>query len=221
MVKLSHSYSSLKQYEQCPLRYKYQRITKEVKDKPGEASIYGERVHQQLEDRLKAREPLPTESAAYEVLCSAFEDMPGELWAEQAYTLNEKLEPTGWWDDDAWLRSKLDVLVLDDNRALVADWKTGKYRPDFNQLELFALQVFSHHPEIDTVQAAFIWLKDMKQDYKTYKREDTATLWARVLARINMIEVSLEHNNWPARASGLCPWCPAFDICDYAIGARR
>ena len=70
-------------------------------------------------------------------------------------TLTENLTPTTWWEKDAWLRSILDVLILFEDEAIVMDWKTGKRRPDFSQLEIFALQVFSHYPNIKKVQSTF------------------------------------------------------------------
>lgn len=215
-VTLAHSYSSIKMFENCPKRYFHQRITKEVKDEGGEASIYGDRIHKQLEARLVHQTPLPEESARYEPLCRAFEALPGTLVAEQEYTLTQELKPTGWWDSDAWLRSKLDVLVIHNDTAVVGDWKTGKRRPDFDQLELFALQVFKHHPEVQRVKSSFVWLKDWKMDHQTYTRIDATSLWNKLFQKISRIEQALQHENWPAKPSGLCPWCPAKNICPYA-----
>ena len=143
-MTLSHSFSSIKMYENCPKRYYHQRVTKEVKDTGSDATIYGERIHEALEHRLADKVELPTESEAYEPLCKSIEDMGGTLQVEQKLTLTENLTPTTWWEKDAWLRSILDVLILFDDKAIVMDWKTGKRRPDFSQLEMFALQVFSH-----------------------------------------------------------------------------
>ena len=53
MTNLTHSFSAIKMYENCPKRYYHQRITKEVKDTGSDATIYGERVHEALEHRLK------------------------------------------------------------------------------------------------------------------------------------------------------------------------
>tara|TARA_Y100000004_G_scaffold30014_1_gene31173 strand:- start:260 stop:694 length:435 start_codon:yes stop_codon:yes gene_type:complete len=142
--------------------------------------------------------------------------MGGTLLAEQQLCLNENLTPTGWWDKDAWLRSILDVLIIIDDKAIVMDWKTGKRRPDFTQLQLFALQVFKHYPKVKKVQSTFIWLKDMSMDSETFKSDQTNLMWADMLARIERINQSVEHNNWPAKPSGLCNWCPAKNICEYA-----
>lgn len=217
MTKLAHSFSSLKMYENCPLRYYYQRITKEVSDSPGEASIYGERVHKQLELRLKDGAPLPQETAKYEPLINTLErKAEGKtLLVEQELTLNERLSPTGWWDDDAWMRSKLDVLIIHKSKAFVGDYKTGKRRPDFTQLELFALQVFAHYPDVDSVTSAFLWLKDNAIDKEEYSRDDAPVMWSRLLRRVHTIENSLEKEKWPANPSGLCNYCPAKHICKY------
>jgi len=205
---LTHSYSALNQFENCPKQYKLQRITKEVKPSFGEASMYGTRIHEQLELRLKGEAALPEESAKYEPLVRAFESLPGELLTEQEMTLNAKLEPTGWWDDDAWFRAKIDVLVLNGSAAVMGDWKTGKHRPNYSQLEIFAAQIFKHYPDVQRVKASFVWLKDMIIDYRVYQKSQETALWNRLMRDIHRVEAALEEDNWPAKPSGLCPWCP-------------
>lgn len=217
-MKLSHSFSSLKLYENCPLRYYHQRITRDIVDKGGEASIYGERIHKALELRLKSNEELPQDVASYEPITKSIEVLAntGTLTLEQQLTLNAELKPTSWFAKDAWLRSILDVLIVRNTTAYIFDWKTGKRRPDFTQLEMFALQAFVHYPELTSVRSSFVWLKDNALDTRVYKREDTPKLWEPLLARIQRIEHSLETNNWPARPSGLCKFCPMRNACDYA-----
>ena len=217
-VRLAHSYSALKLYENSPLRYYRQRVLKDVRDKGGEASMYGERIHKLLEERLKGSQDDAQEIASYQPLVENIlknvED--GELLVEQELALNEELTPTGWWDDDAWMRSKLDVLVLHGERATMLDWKTGKRRPDFNQLELFALQVFAHYPDVTTVTSGFLWLKDFTMDKETYTRSMAPALWASLLERVRRVEKSLATETWPAKPSGLCGWCPCKPTCKFA-----
>ena len=206
---LAHSYSAIKQYENCPKQYYMQRISREVKPSFGAESVYGNRIHEQLELRLKEGTELPDESAEYESLAAAFASLPGELVAEQEFTLNKELHPTGWWDADAWLRLKLDVLIINKNAAIVADWKTGKRRPDWFQLELFSIIVMKLYPEVQRVTASFVWLKDRKLDTETYTRLDAPGIWAKLMGKVGFIEQSLAKGHWPAKPSGLCPWCPA------------
>jgi len=217
-MQLAHSFSAIKLYENCPKRYYHQRVTKEVQDTGGEASKYGERIHEFLEQRLVNNTPLPVEAEKYEVICKTVENMArgGELHAERQLTLTENLTPTSWFADDAWLRSILDVLILKGDTAVVVDWKTGKRRPDFTQLEMFALQVWKHFPEVVTIKTSFVWLKDMAMDSEEFSREQSDEMWSNLLSRINRIYQSAEHENWPAKPSGLCRFCPAKDMCDYA-----
>ena len=216
--KLTHSYSSIKMFEQCPKRYLHQRINKDVVDKGSEATIYGERIHKQLENRLALSEPLPKESAKYEEVCKVIGQVTkgAELHLEQQLCLNENLTPTGWYDDNAWLRSILDVLILKGDTAIIMDWKTGKRRPDFMQLELFALQTFKHYPNIKRVKSSFIWLKEGKTDNETFTIADVNVMWTSLLSKIDKIDQSYKSNTFPARPSGLCRYCPANKLCEYA-----
>lgn len=218
MTTLSHSYSSIKMFENCPKRYFHQRIEKSVKDEGNAVTAYGERIHKALELRLGEETPLDREAKQYEALCQGIARKVGDgvLTVEEEMTLNQSLEPTGWWDSDAWLRSKIDVLVRKGSKATMFDWKTGKRRPDFDQLELFALQVFKHYPEVEQVKTTFIWLKESAMDYETYTRDDEPALWRKLLAKIKRIEGAAEHDNWPAKPSGLCGWCPCKNFCEYA-----
>ena len=218
MAKLAHSYSALKQYEQCPKQYNLQRIEKLVKPSFGEASIYGNRVHEQLEFRMQKGTPLPEETAKYEGLVHSFMSLPGQLVAEQEFTLNQDLQVTGWWDADAWLRAKLDVLIVNGTQAVVGDWKTGKHRPDFFQMELFAMLVFKHYPDVEVVKSCLIWLKDMKIDHKLYSRQDEEVMWNTFYNKVHQVEDSLLTSDWPARPSGLCGWCPAKHLCEHGRG---
>ena len=220
-VKLAHSYTAIKQYETCPKRYYHQRITKEVKDQPGTATVYGERVHKQLEDALKGTASLPPETAALQPLCDTLrtyaEAEGATLAIEQEYTLTKNLEPTSWFAPDAWLRFKLDVLVLRPNgRAVIVDWKTGKRRPDFDQLEMFALAVFTGNPDVTKATSMFVWTKENAVDKETYRAEHKDDMWTRLLTRIRRIEQSLETDNWPAKPSGLCKFCPCKGFCEFA-----
>jgi hypothetical protein len=141
----------------------------------------------------------------------------GELHIEKEMVLTENLTLTGWWDADAWLRSKLDILVIKGNDAVVMDWKTGKRKPDFFQMQMFAVQVFKHFPEVVRVKTSLVWLKDMKIDSEVYNRMDANALWADIMKRIQRIHDSVEYDKWPAKPSGLCRYCPARHNCDFAL----
>jgi len=219
VTELTHSYSSIKMFENCPLRYYEQRIKKSVVDPGGEASKHGEHIHKFIEDRLRSNQLLPDEMADIEPWVQSVERLADghELFIEHELTINKSMTPTGWWDADAWLRSKLDILITrGDGKALVMDWKTGKRRTDPFQLQLFAAQVFTHFPDINEVKTTLVWIKDRALDSNVYRRSAHAALWEDTLSRIARIEQADAHNVWPAKPSGLCRYCPCFNFCDYA-----
>lgn len=219
MTKLAHSYSALKLYENCPLRYYRQRIKKDVVDQGGPASIAGQRIHEQLEERLRSGAELPDETRENEWAVKIIESKPNwTVHPEQEMTLNKKLRPTGWWDADAWFRGKIDVLMLNEpkTKAIVLDWKTGKRRPDLFQMEIFAAMVFAHYESVTHVETALVWLKDRTLDRLSVTREELPHIWAEIMKKIVRIEASLDKDKWPAKPSGLCPYCPARPTCKYA-----
>ena len=219
---LTHSYSSLKQFDTCPKRYYHQRIEKSVKDEGGEAALYGEQVHKALEDRVKDKTPLPKALEKHEELCVSLESVPGaEVHAELKMVLTKDFTPTGWWDGDAWIRSKLDVAIVKGKHVAILDYKTGKRKPDPFQLDLFALQAFCHYPEAETAHATFIWLKDDATDTFKYSRKEVPRLKQNMTYKIARVEAALENDNWPAKPSGLCPYCPCKDFCEFAVKGRR
>ena len=216
-MTLAHSYSSIKQFENCPQRFYRQRIVRDITDPGGEASKHGERIHTMFENRLKGA-GLDPEIAKFDPICEAVIKSAegGTLLVEHEMTLTQNLAPTGWWDDDAWLRSKLDVLIIKGGTATVIDWKTGKRNPDMFQMVLFAAQVFKHFPEVSRVNSTLVWLKDVRKDYETYSREASDQLWVEILTRIRRIYQARVTGVWPAKPSGLCNYCPAQSSCQWA-----
>lgn len=219
MTKLSHSYSALKLYANCPRRYWYQRVDKSVSDPGSEASLHGERVHKSIELYLRDGEELPEYlSALRPTLDTLIAAEYVKLTAEEEIVFTRDFKPTGWWDSDAWFRAKLDVLLVSDTtgHALVLDWKTGKRRPDFMQLDMFALVTMLKYPAVQTVNSAFVWTRDMACDSRTYTRAHQQTLVEDLLAQTHRVERSLADNAWPAKPGPLCRYCPAKSVCEFA-----
>jgi CRISPR/Cas system-associated exonuclease Cas4 (RecB family) len=92
----------------------------------------------------------------------------------------------------------------------------GKRRPDFDQLEMFALAVFSFWPSITKVSSMFVWTKENAIDKEMYRVEHKDEMWTRLMTRIHRVEKSLETDNWPAKPSGLCKFCPCKGFCEFA-----
>jgi hypothetical protein len=208
---LPTSFSALSSFETCPRKHYYLRITKEVADPPGEAAMWGDRVHKALEAYLRNGTPLPTTIKAYQALADKLANKFSDatLLVEQQLSVNKDLEPVGWWDKSGWFRGIIDVALVRGDTAYVFDWKTGKQKDDFAQLKMFAALMSVHYPQLKTIHSAFVWLQPKTITSETYDVLEARTFWENVNQRIIRLENALEDDKWPAKPSGLCQrYCP-------------
>lgn len=202
------SYSSLSMFLQCPRKFDLIRNQKAVKDEPGEAAIWGQAVHSALEHRIKDKTPMPTGMERFEAVAQEVESWSDDWITEEQFGLTENLEPTGFFDKDVWCRGVLDLYTVNGKRAFVGDYKTGKVRPELTQLKLFAAAILHKYPQVDRVRTAFIWLNHGSKSTEDFERDDLQFIWKYFLPQIRRLELAYEKNQWPAKPSGLCGWCP-------------
>ena len=208
------SYSALQLFETCPRKFQALRITKEVKEPENESLRWGNWLHKQFEQYIRAEGKfvIPKEIERYRKLLDTVLAQPGEKYAEYEVCLSPQLKMLSWYDKNAWSRGKLDVLIIDGDKATVLDWKTGKPKSDDTQAKLFALYVFTLFPHVEEVKAGFIWVGEgvtNPVDLRTYSRRDQTDLWNEFLPRIKIYEEAHTTNQWPVRPSGLCKkYCP-------------
>ena len=194
------------------------RVTKEVVDGQTEATIWGSKVHECLEHRVKDGTPLPEMLAGYEKLVAPIAKHPGEKLVEKQMAINEALQPTGWFADDAWCRGIVDVGVLSGTRGLLLDYKTGKRKPELTQLKLFAGLAFATFPNLETVNTGFVWLKHGTIDKKEYTRKEVPMIWQEFVPRVQRMQRAYEEDKFPPKPSGLCAkYCPVPNHkCEYS-----
>jgi len=209
------SYSTLNSFETCPRKHYHTSIKKDYVEAPSEAMAWGSAVHKAMEERIAKGRRLRNGLDKYEKICAKFDNVKGTVIAEQKVCLNENLQPTGYFDKDAWVRGVFDVVVLDDKSAKIIDWKTGKRKPDSEQLKLFAGLALGTY-EVDRVTTQFVWLQDKVADRPDeFLREDEAGIWEDFLPRVERFKESYIASDWPEKPSGLCRgWCPVKD-CSY------
>ena len=207
-MTVAWSYSSLDAFETCPRRYKLTRVTKEVVEPQTEVLLHGNRVHKALEERIGGK-PLPTQFAEYEPAAAMVVGAEGVKKAEVKFALTAQLTPTTFFAKDVWLRGVFDVVIDRPKETLVLDWKTGKPKPDSDQLKLFAAATFSLRPAVEKVQTGFVWLAHNRVDRETYTREQMPDLWGEFRPRVARLTIAHSTDQFPPRPSGLCQkWCP-------------
>ena len=200
------TYSHLEAFETCPRKFYHTKVLRDVDEPPSVQAEWGVRVHGAFESWIKDGTPLPDGMKQWEPLANKLARLPGEKHCEVKLALDRNFSPTDW--GNAWTRGVADLLVIHKDKALVADYKTGKRKPS-EQLQLYAAYTFAHYKEIKTVTTAFIWLKEKKVDKKQITRDEVPIIWQDFLPRVRRLESAFENDSWPERPSGLCrAWCP-------------
>lgn len=217
------SISSLTDFTNCPKAYYEKRIAKSVVEEQGDAAAWGDYVHKEFEKYLKSESlahavpshTLPDDLRQYTSYLQSIAAMNGAHHYECKYAINSKMEPCEFFDPDVWCRGIIDVLVIDGEVARIIDHKTGKRKPGSLQLQLNALLVMIHHPDVQVVETAYFWLKDKKLDPESFIRTDYAKLWNDFLPQLRPYMVAHQKEVFVPRPSGLCNgWCPVKQ-CEY------
>jgi CRISPR/Cas system-associated exonuclease Cas4 (RecB family) len=129
---MKHSATSLKTWTNCPRLFKAKYIDKIIPYKEHPAAARGIAIHKELEDAVRAG--ADPSCWTPEGLIAMLHNKRAHIEVEMALTREGK--PTRYSSAKAWLRGKMDVLLLG-AKALVIDWKTGKVRPDKVQADMY------------------------------------------------------------------------------------
>ncbi len=222
------SHSALEVFRTCPRKYYEAKISKAWPEVfKGPAAEFGKAVHKAFEQAVKFSSPFPTHLAGpgalalWQQLALRLGGMKGVIYLEQQIALNKALQKVEWYDDDVWCRTIIDYLCVNHKkaRAMIWDYKTGKRKDDDRQLALMAAVTFEIHPEVQTIQAGYIWLKgDTPELYKvTFLRPYKGRLWNEYLPTVQALENAVMTGHWPEKRNGLCNgWCPVQDCQHWA-----
>lgn len=220
-MALAHSYSSVKDFEGCPRRYHEVRILKKFKSKDTEATMYGTAVHKAFEERIRDNIPLPEHLAHYAPFVEPLTKATGEIRCEERMAIRADFTPCEFFDKDVWFRGIPDYLSINRDRgvARVVDYKTGKSSryADIAQLELMAAMVMIHHPEINLVKGALLFVVAGDIIKSEFPRSGLATILSKWAGRADAIEQALTVGVWNPRSSALCKFCPV-STCEYHRG---
>jgi hypothetical protein len=215
----------------CPRQYEEIKVLRNFQDKKNPASLWGDEFHNAAERYIKTQcgvgeATLPANMSMYDEYLLQFVNRPGKTLAEQQYALDIRLSPCAFFDPHVWCRGIIDVLTLDGNVAHVDDHKTGKNRKkDMQQLIIFALLTFYHHPEIQTVHTAFHWLQlgfdEGAKDRETFYRHQIPDLWNTLVPKLQRYKAAFDAGIFPPKPSGLCKKYCVVSSCEYFASGRR
>lgn len=212
--KLAWSFSALSVFRTCRKKFYHLKVAKDVKDGDSEAAFEGKVKHQALYDYVFEGKALPVNMRPFQKTADAYKKRGGQcdtFQGELKLCLDADFDPVEWFAKTAWVRAILDLLLVKGNVAMLVDWKTGKRKDDFDQLELAAAILSRYMPEIEEFHLVFEWLQDggrSSPEYGPLKKPDMKKVWLKFLPDVNEIELARKTTDFPATESGLCGWCP-------------
>jgi hypothetical protein len=208
------SYSKLKSFETCPKQFYHVNVLKQFPFEETEAIRYGSEFHKAAEEFMRDDKPIPPKFSYASKALHSLKERTGEKLCERKMGLTENLEPCGFFDKEVWFRGIADLIILDDNLAWIVDYKTGKSAryADKGQLELMALTVFAHFPQVKRIRAALLFVVAgdiVKASYTDFDKEE---LWRKWLAKHGAMKKAFDVEVWNPRPSGLCrKHCPVLE----------
>lgn len=209
MLMFTWSYSSLKDYINCPKQYQEVKVLKNYQKEMTQQILYGNVVHKALENYIKDGEPLAENYQRFAPLMDILKEIPGEFHPELRMALNFDRKACKWSDPECWVRGIVDFLVIDGEHAFIVDYKTGSNKyPDVKQLRLMALMVMEHFPQINKVKAGLMFVMHNTFITEEYTREESEKLWNSFIPDLERLKLSYEKDIWHATPNNLCGWCP-------------
>ena len=203
------SFSSLKDYINCPKQYQEVKVLKNYQKEMTQQILYGNQVHKALENYIKDGEPLAENYQRFAPLMDSLKEIPGEFHPELRMALNYDKKACKWSAEDCWVRGIVDFLVVDGEDAYIVDYKTGSNKyADPKQLKLMALMVFEHFPEVRNVKAGLMFVMNNSFITEEYVRDTKNELWDAFTPDLARLTHSYENDVWQANPTGLCGWCP-------------
>lgn len=213
MIK-NWSFSSLQVYEKCPLQAKLKYVDR-IPEPKSKFSERGTAIHDSAEAFVRGdvKELIP-ELSCYAEELHTLRDLyaQGRVIVEQEWAHTKNWDQTDWRAEDAWLRLKLDFLVLmpDEITGMVVDLKSGKKHGNeikhAQQGQLYTGCTFIRHPKLKRIITEF-WYSDQDDITQVvYTPQQAAKFLADFDRRGRAMTEAKQFAAKPSIFS--CKWCP-------------
>lgn len=225
------AFSTLKNFETC--RYMvYLSKVKKLKGEQSEAATRGNQMHDTAENYIRGEgEELPPPkfldklAHQYYTLRKKYEAHPEHFQLEQNWGFTKYWESTGFFDEDCWLRQKLDVFHMpSETSAGIIDHKSGKKWG--NELKhgdqglQYAIGTFMKYPSLQLVTTDFYYTDQGEILTKKFTRNQIQPLISRLESRIFAMTTATEEDlQVPNPSKANCKFCDhaKSGACPYAI----
>ena len=203
------SFSSLKQFINCPRQYDEVKLKKNYEVKVSQQMQYGTDVHKALEEYVRDGVQLPTFYLKFKNVVDVLLEIPGKRYVEYKMAMREDKTPCGFSSDDYWVRGIVDLMIIDGDTAFIVDYKTGSNKyPDVKQLRLMALMTFAHFPEVNLIKSGLLFVAHNSFVSEDYTRNRIDSYWNSFLPDLARLKMASDTNVWVPNPTPLCGWCP-------------
>ena len=209
------SWSRLTGFETCPKKMHAMQVTKEFIEPENDSTRYGKEVHRALELRVRDSTPLPFHLTHLEPSIAKIASTKGVKLTEQKMALDANFNPCDWMGKNVWVRSILDLAILDGDRAVIIDYKTGKPDADFGQLLLAGAMFMAYRPNVTQIGLAYWFTRHASIPKHKLYRKELPKVWAELMPRVNRYQHAFNVSEFPARQNGLCKKYCAVRSCVY------
>lgn len=211
-------------FKQCPRKYFRLRVVKDVKESDTEATLYGSEVHKAAEEYIRDGKEIPAKFIFIKEYLDILNKIDGEKLCEYKMGLTKELEPCEFFDENVWWRGIADLIVLSGTTAYLVDYKTGKSAKyaDTKQLEMLAMALFRHFPQIEDVKAGLLFVVSKEFIQSEYNREQQKDSWLTIFGDVHMLEACYENDVWNPKPNFSCnKFCPVLDCEHNGMNSRR
>jgi hypothetical protein len=196
--------SKLNCFEICPEKYAAEYVYKTVPYQETAATVWGNRLHKAAEIFMKKKEIKDEEAfKIVEPYVRLFSKISGYHYIEHRIALNKDWQQCSWYE--AVGRMVLDFGVSPAaKKFLGVDYKSGKMKSDFTQMQIYALALSKLLPFIDEFDMRYVWLKEGKITGFKVNREDLKPIEIDIKERLARMQDAHENVVFNARRNGLC-----------------
>ena len=207
-MNFTWSYSSLKDYTNCPRQYQEVKVLKNFTKSVTPQMLYGTEVHKACEDYVGEGKPLAKNYERFKSVLDVFVNMEGTKYPEHRMGLDADGNAAAY-GKGYWVRGIVDLLIIDGDHAFIVDYKTGSNKyPDPKQLKLMALMTFAHFPQVNKIKAGLLFVMHDSFLAEEYDRDGIEALWGYFKSDLERLKISYENDVWQTNPTALCGWCP-------------
>lgn len=200
------TYTMLNNFDNvCPHQTWHRYILKDVPFVETPEMKWGNDVHSAFEYRISGGKPLPATMQRWEPFAAAFSNRGAQV--EMKLGISQSGAACEYFAKDVRFRVKVDLALIGETSAYIADWKTGgsKYEHPY-ELEIGAMHLHAKYPSLKSIKGRYVWLKEERFGAE-YDLSDTLSTWKKANAQLAAMEEARKTDNWPKRKGPLCGYC--------------